>query len=355
MTLSKPNQQRLPWIDALKGWGMVLIVVGHVWSLHDISLFYQWLFSFHVPLFFFAAGLTLKLNQGPTWGFMRQRAPSLLVPYIVFGLVGYVFYLAGYIAAKTAGIHVEQFSYGLFRPLWGIAYGSVGDGLLVNSPIWFLPALLICTGLVYGLNRAIASYWLRYAIWLGLFGLGAWVALQVKLPFSAASALCAAIFMQLGLDLKRHLVAQQHRRGFALVALVVLFAITLLAPLNGDVGLAGPTVNHPVLFIALAVAGTLASVALAMWLQPIRGLSQILQTLGRHSMGILVLHMLAIKGIKVVLSMATGTSIVLMEQHVGWGLVVLVGAALLTWLAIVVISKFAPFVLAQKHLRQPVG
>jgi len=86
MTRIAPPAQRHAWIDALKGWGILLIVVGHVWSLTDVSLFYQWLLSFHVPLFFFAAGLTLKQQQGSTLGVFGKRSPTLLIPYLVFGL-----------------------------------------------------------------------------------------------------------------------------------------------------------------------------------------------------------------------------------------------------------------------------
>jgi acyltransferase len=136
----------------------------------------------------------------------------------------------------------------------------------------------------------------------------------------------------------------------ALGITVTLFAFTLLAPVNGGVGLGGPTVNNPLWFIALATAGSLASVGLVIWLQPFARVSQLLKTLGHHSMGILVLHMLAIKGVKVVLSMATGTSIGYMEQHIGWGLVILLLASLAIWPAIWVITKLAPWALGKTRI-----
>jgi fucose 4-O-acetylase-like acetyltransferase len=164
--------------------------------------------------------------------------------------------------------------------------------------------------------------------------------------------MCAALFMQLGLDLKAHIVPRQQQRHLALGIAVILFAFTLLAPINGGVGLGGPTVNNPVWFIALATAGSLASVGLVIWLQPFARLSKWLQTLGHHSMGILVLHMLAIKGVKVVLSVVTGTSITLMEQHLGWGLLVLVSSVLIMWPAIAFINHFAPWILGHKPVSQ---
>jgi fucose 4-O-acetylase-like acetyltransferase len=43
-------EKRYEWIDALKGWGMLLIVVGHIWSLSELSAFYIWIFAFQVQI-----------------------------------------------------------------------------------------------------------------------------------------------------------------------------------------------------------------------------------------------------------------------------------------------------------------
>lgn len=47
------SRARLPWLDVLKGIGIILVVVGHIYSNKTI---FNWLYSFHMPLFFFAAG-----------------------------------------------------------------------------------------------------------------------------------------------------------------------------------------------------------------------------------------------------------------------------------------------------------
>jgi len=342
MNTSNTSTSRLPWVDALKGWGILLVVVGHVWSLQDISTFYQWIFSFHIPLFFFAAGLTLKLEQGITWGNSRRRASVLLTPYFIFGLLGYAFYVGGYFVAQVAGIHVEQFNYGLLRPLMGIAYGSVGEGLLVNSPIWFLPALLICTILILALNKFTSSTLLRYAVLIVFFSLGYWVSLRAKLPFSAASALCAAIFMQMGLDLKDHIISYQRHRRLAFLIMLVFFSFTALAPVNGDVGLAGPTINHPVWFITFATVGTLASVALILFLQSLHGLNRLMQIIGQHSLAILVVHMLIIKTVKVIFSIIFNININTIENDFEWGLIILITSSLFIIPTSWAICKYLP-------------
>lgn len=342
------KNERLDWIDAFKGWGMLLIVVGHVWSLENISTFYMWLFAFHVPIFFYAAGLTLNTQGGSTGQMLQQRAPTLLKPYLVFGLLGYAFYLAGFVTAQAAGLQLKQFDYGLLRPLLGIAYGSVGDGLLVNSPIWFLPALLIASVVVYQLNRWTSSAAVRYGVCLALFVMGSQLALQIKMPWSFSSALCAVVFMQLGVDHKRLVGLQTWPRQRLWWIVTIAFLTSLWAPINGDVGLAGPTVNNPILFLWFALVGIGLSVALS---QLIEHRLPVLMWLGQNSLGVLVLHMLAIKGVKVLLSLATGVGIHTLENSLVWGLVVLLVATAMTVLAVKAIQRWWPWALGQPRAK----
>lgn len=337
---------RETWIDALKGWGMLLIVIGHVWSLSDVPVWYMWMFSFHVPLFFFASGLTLKPDTLPLGSFLRRRVGTVLVPYLFYALVGYGFYLAGYFAAAAAGKTVAQFAYGLWWPLFGVFYGSVGDGLLVNSPLWFLPALFLAQGVVYALHRLGWTWWARYAALLVLFAITAIIEERIKLPMSLLPAMGAAVFVQIGLDFRRWRAWPHWSRTTHWGWLAGLLALSLLSPLNGAVGLAGPTVNQPVLFLLFALIGIGFSVQLARLLD---AALPWLAVLGRHSMGILVTHMLAIKGVKVLLSLTTGISLDTMEHSNAWSLAVLAIAALLMVPAIWVIERWLPWTLGNRR------
>lgn len=43
------EKERLSWLDVLKGIGIILVVMGHIYSN---SIIFNWLYSFHMPLFF---------------------------------------------------------------------------------------------------------------------------------------------------------------------------------------------------------------------------------------------------------------------------------------------------------------
>lgn len=69
---------RLAWIDALKGIGIVCVVLGHV--VLPISRYIYW---FHMPLFFFVSGYLYRPGAG--WrDFIDKRVRRLIIPYLCF-------------------------------------------------------------------------------------------------------------------------------------------------------------------------------------------------------------------------------------------------------------------------------
>jgi fucose 4-O-acetylase-like acetyltransferase len=336
--------QRIQWIDSAKGLGISLIVIGHVWSLSDPPLFYQWMFAFHVPLFFFISGLTLKPAAGPLAGVFAGKVRTLLVPYFVYALVGYLFYVAGYVAAGALGREIEQFDYGLWIPLFGILHGTLGDGYLVNSPLWFLPALFVTFLAGYLLNTYAGHHGLRVAIVLSVAAFGIWLGDRYRLPFGLLPAMIALLFFQAGYYFRRFAVSDRIPERAGSILLVLLFVVSLAAPLNGAVGIADMNVNQPLLFLAFAFNGILLSV---LFVQRAGILSGMLALVGRHSLAILVLHMLVIKSVKVVLLVVFGVDFGTMEHSLLWGLVVLGVSALVLVPCIYVIDRWLPFTLGR--------
>ena len=78
-------RQRIDWIDTAKGLCMILVIVGH--TLPYGNLMRNFIFSFHMPAFFFLTGYTAR--RPDTWqGFARRVKKdfaALIVP--VLGVV----------------------------------------------------------------------------------------------------------------------------------------------------------------------------------------------------------------------------------------------------------------------------
>lgn len=71
-------------IDFLKGFGIILVVLGHI-QIPDILK--SWLYLFHMPLFFALSGCVYKENRNKTINeFVKEKAETASMAYAVYGI-----------------------------------------------------------------------------------------------------------------------------------------------------------------------------------------------------------------------------------------------------------------------------
>jgi len=81
------TNMRLAWVDKTKGVGMLLVILGHMrYPYSDVIA--KFIFSFHMPLFFFLSGYLHKNDFGKNY-FLR-RVDALLVPYFIWSILIWV-------------------------------------------------------------------------------------------------------------------------------------------------------------------------------------------------------------------------------------------------------------------------
>ena len=81
-----PSLSRQNWLDCLKGIGIFFVVLGHTVGVPpEIK---KIIFAFHIPLFFWASGVTFKPGTAdiPVVDFIRKRFRTRMVPYFCFAL-----------------------------------------------------------------------------------------------------------------------------------------------------------------------------------------------------------------------------------------------------------------------------
>ena len=90
---------RIDWVDSLFTYGMVLVVLGHVILTDADSSTYlsHWIYGFHMPLFFWLAGVLFK-NDTSIGKFALKKARRLLVPMVVLTCIAYIpkYYLSDF-------------------------------------------------------------------------------------------------------------------------------------------------------------------------------------------------------------------------------------------------------------------
>ena len=129
------SKQRIRYIDYARALGMLLVILGHInFANSEIK---AWIYSFHMPLFFFISGMTLKTSQGiderNVWKYLRKRMYLLMVPYFVWALV-------------YASLDMRN----CVRILYGSHQTLTSAGSLTS--LWFLPVLLEATAMFLAAN-----------------------------------------------------------------------------------------------------------------------------------------------------------------------------------------------------------
>jgi fucose 4-O-acetylase-like acetyltransferase len=139
---------RQSWIDAAKGFGILLVVLGHAlrglqnaqllptsgWS-HALD---AWIYSFHMPLFFLLSGFFMeKAVHKPLDRALKDRAKTLLWPYLVWSVL------------QTL-VQIRMSSYTTSQYDWMHLFGILWKPLM---QFWFLYVLLLVSLLWLGLRR----------------------------------------------------------------------------------------------------------------------------------------------------------------------------------------------------------
>lgn len=77
------NNNRLKYIDLLKGFGVVMVVIGHMHYSENVD---KLIYGFHMPLFFFISGY-LYHTPDNVFVYIKRKFRTLLIPYFIVGII----------------------------------------------------------------------------------------------------------------------------------------------------------------------------------------------------------------------------------------------------------------------------
>lgn len=82
------NNKRIEWIDICKGLGIFLVVIGHTGIAKFSQTAYDWIYSFHMPLFYMLSGLVFNGVKYDTFSkFIKRRLKTLVIPYFILNTI----------------------------------------------------------------------------------------------------------------------------------------------------------------------------------------------------------------------------------------------------------------------------
>ncbi|MGO9136838.1 MAG: acyltransferase family protein [Syntrophales bacterium] len=259
------NAQRVKWIDTLRGFGIFIVFLGHT-TLTNKQI-EHYIFSFHLPLFFFISGIFFKASDASRSfrKFCLERIKARMIPYISFGLLTYCIWLFP-ILLKKHGIY--QGSHPIpdslfYKPLLGMLYG-IGDSewLPHNSILWFLACLFV-TEMIFSIMYSTIKTKRTMLLALLLFGILGYIDAvysQIRMPFSLDVAFTAVVFYGLGYLLRDQLLSSDFGIGSAFICLLLGLGIGFL---NSRVDMNYSNYGNPLLFYASSLSSIYAYICLA--------------------------------------------------------------------------------------------
>ena len=125
-------KERYKELDLMKGIGIILVYLGHVFNLYGLKwnvlfiFLYRTTYSFHMPLFFFISGLLSNTDKEISLEkFYKGKIKRLLVPYLFINFIDFI--------PRT-----------LFPQFVNSEFGGVKEVLVYGTKIsWFVYTLFI--------------------------------------------------------------------------------------------------------------------------------------------------------------------------------------------------------------------
>ena len=280
---------RISYIDVLRGLGIFFIVLGH--TAH-IGILRNYLFSFHVPLFFFASGICFKYESSVKI-FLHKRLKSIIIPYLSFSVLSIILV---HIAAGF-GFGFEQYNNTILTDFINIIYANSKSGNLgFNTIIWFLPCYMSVAILTYFIEKFNKNFnnnshniiRLCSIIFLVCIGAIFFQGEKIALPWHLESAINMSVFFLLGCEFKRiqHKLINIKLNYKIIFGTIFLLIGGVFCIFNRTVGVRGNNYGNIFYFYLCAISGCLAWTLLSMAINK----NKILEYLGSSSLIILVLQ-----------------------------------------------------------------
>lgn len=348
---SLPNG-RILWMDFAKMLCIGLVVFGHMPIKYDAL---EFIYAFHVPLFFFVSGC-LDKNLSIKEQAMKS-ARTLLVPYIFLYLINYIGWVFLVLPKNPTVFGEMSIENTVFKPMLGMLFGN-GYHTPYSTmvcPLWFIIALFnvkIFHSFLLVLTKGNKKL---YLIWSCL---APCIALLLKifdfeLYFSLDSSLIAFPFFGLGyLTAKKMLPfffsnpTSRKRLLYFLLGICLSIVLYNLSPANGIASISSDSYGNNIgLFYIFGLSGILLIILLSQfYVKPLK----IVTIVSTGTLLILAFHLWIMNSILRLAGMRSYDMPDGISYDVFTGIWVSASVLLIFYYPIIIVLKYFPFLLGKK-------
>ena len=266
------EKKRIIWIDQLRGLAFYTVILGHMSIGKGLK---NWMYSFHMPLFFMISGLNLnveRIYKTSFKDFTLRLAKKMLVPYLWLQMLSFVLrYAVSLLNHKP--VPVRDY-------LIGIIVGNNNIIGAPSNPLYYVLLLFLAqVGLWFVIRIAKADKGLIGVI-LSVLSLGSVCLQRIDIPWHVNVVPTAMLLIFIGrllmdayLPLSEKL--QKMNRGLYFGICAVLLGMGyVLSRYNGRISIHGNYYGKEfVIFLVCAVASSVAIAMLVMLLPESKALT----------------------------------------------------------------------------------
>lgn len=268
-------------IDVLKGIGIILVVIGHMDTSQIGGGIISYIYSFHMPLFFWISGYLMYSSKSIKFKeFFIKKFRTIIIPYIIFFVVS-IFY--GHIIVRYI---FKQYVivFNLKDTLKALFLSSdwLNSVPTFNFPLWFLMIFFITVIVFYFLDRIQKiSIFIIVLFLLSIITIPIQKYIEGRPAFSINVLPASLTFMGIGYLFRKY----EDKIKINPISLFLMFTFTLWSSYMYPENIQG--IKHYIYFVS-ATASILIYYYIA---KDISG-SKLLQYIGQNSLIILGTHML---------------------------------------------------------------
>jgi fucose 4-O-acetylase-like acetyltransferase len=286
--------KRIEYIDIAKGIGILLVVMGH----NDFGLvspfFYKFIYSFHMPLFFFVSGMLFK-SEIPFFTMLRRRYQTVLKPYIVITLL--IFFMT----LSFTKVNFDVAASRLIKAFY--ANGHYIDWV----QLWFLPHLFALNIFAFGFYQLVKRIRIPWTSWLflvviqivGVITIGIFWPFSLNifgreitlygLPLSIDLILVSGFFFILGCEVNKTIPGELFAHPITFIgSIAALLVMIIFLPQTIDFNTRFFQ-SLPINTLE-AILGIIFILALSKQIEKIPRFSAVLRYIGQASLIILIFH-----------------------------------------------------------------
>lgn len=270
------DNKRIEWVDIAKGIAIILMIIGH--TVPYGSKVRNFIFSFHMPLFFILTGYTIKeiTYKHVIKSYVIKDFKRLVIPYITVEIIEQI-------------VNILQYKMTLREAIYTLRRSLLGYKISGWIPVWFLMLLFGVKLIYYVIEYIFNEYSL--IIYLLFSFVGKTISSVVHLPLYFDVGLVCVLFLYVGHLIKIH--NDIINKNYFIIT--ILSFITWMIPLDFGIYIETYPRNYPCFVICIieAIGGSICFIYLSYSISKFTNhLNKILSNIGTNTLLMLCVHQL---------------------------------------------------------------